>query len=227
MTTAQEYRVSPVTDLTPHPDNPRRGDVQAIAASVQANGFYGAVVAQLSTGYVLAGNHRLLAAKQGGASEIPVIWLDVDDDRARRILLADNKTSDFGHYDEAALAEFLTDLPNLDGTGYTAEELEDLLVALEPPPEPEDGPGPSRPTREPHDDQVASGGEQRNGHGDVKDRWETAAQRMMVFNLPIPRYVWLQDHLATLATELGTISNVDTIVAIIAERTDTTPPADA
>lgn len=52
--------------LATHPENPRQGDVAAIAASIETNGFYGAVVAQKSSGHVLAGNHRLLAARERG-----------------------------------------------------------------------------------------------------------------------------------------------------------------
>jgi hypothetical protein len=217
----QEYRLTKVGELSPHPDNPRRGDVAAIAASVEANGFYGAVVAQLGTGHVLAGNHRLLAAQQGGAEEIPVIWVDVDDDRAKRILLADNKTSDVGGYDEAALAELLTDLSGLVGTGYTADELEDLLIGLEEPVDPESQSGPSRPQRD--GDPVDGGGEGIDYY-DRKDRWTEVAQRILVLNLPLPLYVWVQDRLNAVAEELGTDSNVATIVAILSERSGENPP---
>lgn len=105
---AQEYEPDVVLDrLKPHPENPRRGQVGAILASIEAHGFYGCVVAQRSTGHVLAGNHRLLAALEAGMVSLPVFWLDVDDDEARRILLADNRSSDMAGYDDEALAELL------------------------------------------------------------------------------------------------------------------------
>lgn len=75
----QSYALVNVEVLNPHPDNPRQGDVDAIADSIEQNGFFGAIVAQRSTGYVPAGNHRLLAAKRQGLTEVPVVWLDVDD----------------------------------------------------------------------------------------------------------------------------------------------------
>lgn len=117
-------------ELRPHPRNPRRGDIDVIARSIEVNGFYGAVVAQRSTGHILAGNHRYLAAQKEKAKEIPVIWLDVDDDEAHRIMLADNRTSDIGGYDEAALADLLRDVNaslSLDGTGYAEADLDALL----------------------------------------------------------------------------------------------------
>ena len=120
--------------LKPHPRNPRQGDVGAIHQSIEANGFYGAVVAQKSTGHVLAGNHRLLAAKHTNAEEIPVMWVDVDDATALRILLADNRTNDLASYDDGALAELLTsimqDEGTLDGTGYDGDALDQLLADL-------------------------------------------------------------------------------------------------
>lgn len=131
----QSYELTPLDKLTTHPENPRRGDVSAIADSIHAHGFYGTVVAQRSTGHVLAGNHRLMAARQEGLTELPVVWIDVDDDRARRILIADNRTSDLGSYDDALLIELLADLAlseqSLAGTGYTSDDLELLARALE------------------------------------------------------------------------------------------------
>src|SRR5699024_3471718 len=102
--------LAPIDAVRPHPRNPRQGDTGAIHESITTNGFYGAVIAQKSTGFILAGNHRHQAAVQAGAVEIPVTWVDVDDDHALRILLADNRTNDLATYDDAALAEILKDI---------------------------------------------------------------------------------------------------------------------
>jgi len=138
------HELVPVDALRQHPRNPRKGDVQAIVDSIAANGFYGAVLAQKSTGYILAGNHRWLAAKDAGATEVPVIWLDVDDDHALRILLADNRTNDLASYDDNALAELLKEIHeahgNLLGTGYDGDDLDQLLADLGKAPDP--GPAP-------------------------------------------------------------------------------------
>jgi ParB-like chromosome segregation protein Spo0J len=114
----QEYEVVAVGKLKEHPQNPRRGDVAVIDESIEVNGWYGAVIAQKSTGFILAGNHRFRVAKSRGAKEVPVIWRDVDDDAAVRILLADNRTADAGTYDEELLGELLSGLETLDGTGF-------------------------------------------------------------------------------------------------------------
>jgi len=139
--------VVPVTKLHPHPDNPRQGDVGAIVTSIQQNGWYGTLVAQTSTGRVLAGNHRLQAAAQIGMTEVPVYWVDVDDVTARKILLADNRTNDLATYDDDLLSLLLTDLASTDdllGTGYDGDDLDDLLGDLAGF-DPIDDPGPGEP----------------------------------------------------------------------------------
>lgn len=120
-----------LTRLVQHPLNPRRGNLEVIAESIQANGFYGVVVAQQSTGFILAGNHRTQAVAREGGSAVDVIWLDVNDDEAKRILSADNRTNDVSSYDEFALAHLLRDMPDLRGTGYSSSDLEEMLGRME------------------------------------------------------------------------------------------------
>lgn len=132
----EDTTLEPLENLTPHPRNPRKGNTQAIAASIEETGFYGHVIAQRSTGYILAGNHRYQAAKQAGATTIPVTWVDVDDKQALQILLADNRTSDVAEYDDQALAELLKELQaqstNLDAIGYTGDDVNRALKTLHP-----------------------------------------------------------------------------------------------
>ena len=117
--------------LSPHPDNPRNGDVEAIAQSMSVNGVYRPVYAQRSTGFILAGNHTYEALMSLGHSQIPTVWLDVDEQQARRILLTDNRTAELGGYDEALLMENLSMLDgDLLGTGYTLEDYETLEQTL-------------------------------------------------------------------------------------------------
>jgi DNA modification methylase len=129
----ERYERVPVDAIRTHPKNPRRGDVDVIATSIAKNGFYGAVVVQRSTGYILAGNHRFLAAKKAGLTEVPVLFVDVDDKTARRILLADNRTSDIATYDDGALAALLKELraeQDLLGSGYDDSDVDKLLKEL-------------------------------------------------------------------------------------------------
>ena len=75
-------RLVPIEDAIPYPGNPRRGDQDAITASIRDLGLYTGVVLQRSTGHILVGNHRRHALIALGAAQIPVDYLDVDDPRA-------------------------------------------------------------------------------------------------------------------------------------------------
>lgn len=130
----QSYEVVPTSSLTLHPENYNSGDVDAIHASIDRTGFYGAIIVQKSTRHICAGNHRYLAAQRAGLLEIPVIVVDVDDDEARAILAADNGTARLASVrDEklAALLEKLAATPQgLAGTGYTDDDFAKLTARL-------------------------------------------------------------------------------------------------
>lgn len=137
-----------VDRLVPYRTNPRRGDVGRIAESLEANGQYRPIVVRRSTNEVLAGNHTLLAARELGWAKIAATFVDVDDDQAARIVLVDNRTNDLAGYDDDLLLELLQSIPDLDGTGFTASELDELLNAAGRAPEqrtdPDDVPLPPR-----------------------------------------------------------------------------------
>ena len=130
----------PVGDLRTFHKNPRRGDVEAIAGSLRVNNQYRPIVVNLGThtgrkNEVLAGNHTLMAARQlaeedAAWGEVDAWVIDVDDDQASRIVLADNRTADLGSYDDDALVELLSQVADdLDGTGFTQDDLADMIAA--------------------------------------------------------------------------------------------------
>ena len=102
--------LTPADRLEPHPMNPRRGDVDLIRESIRRNGWHGSIVAQRSSGYILAGNHRFLAGRAEGIERFPVHWVDLDDDAALRVLLADNRTSDVATYDDPTLLQLFAQI---------------------------------------------------------------------------------------------------------------------
>jgi site-specific DNA-methyltransferase (adenine-specific) len=120
----------PIASLLPYPGNPRRGNLDAIKQSLEVNGLYRPIVANRRTNQILAGNHTLRAAKELGWEEIAVSWVEVDEERAARIVLADNRTNDLAGYDNEALADLLIELPSLEGTGYDRDDLDTLLSDL-------------------------------------------------------------------------------------------------
>ena len=128
----------PVADLALLPGNPRQGDIGAVSESMRVNGIYQPIIVNKGTHTgrpleIIAGNHRAQAAQQLGHDTIPAIVLDVDDEAAARIALADNRTSDLASYDTDALLVMLQQLPDLTGTGYDGDDLDALLADKEVP----------------------------------------------------------------------------------------------
>lgn len=128
-----EYKLVRVADVHPHPDNARRGDVDLIEQSIEKTGFYGALVVQRSTGAILVGNHRWLAAKQSGLKQVPAILVECDDVTAKKILITDNRTAELASWDDERLLEVLTslnDTESLLGSGFQPEDIPILYNAI-------------------------------------------------------------------------------------------------
>jgi hypothetical protein len=126
----------PVDSLNLFHKNPRRGDVEAIGESLQTSSQYRPIVVNVGThtgrpNEVLAGNHTLMAARNIGWSRIQVTYVDVDDQDASRIVLADNGTHEQGTYDDRELVALLNSIDyGLEGTGYTDDYLRELTASL-------------------------------------------------------------------------------------------------
>lgn len=130
-----------VDSLTPHPRNYRKHGVDQLAhimASIKEHGFYkNVVIAKDST--ILAGHGAVLAAKELGIKEIPIVRLDVgpNDRRAMKILTGDNEISKLSEVDDRLLSEILKDiadfsLDDLLGTGFDGKQLANLVFVTRP-----------------------------------------------------------------------------------------------
>lgn len=134
----QTYKVldkKGIKALKQHPKNANKADKQALRESLDKVGFYGAVIVQKSTGFILAGNHRVQEALEQEAERLPVIFLNVGEDAALRILAGDNRIARLGEDDPQAIADLLAELGgggNLQGTGYMDGDLKRLLEELKP-----------------------------------------------------------------------------------------------
>jgi len=115
-----------IDELQTYPHNPREGDIGAIAESLSTLGQYRPIVAR-KDGIILAGNHTYQAAKALGWEKIAVTYITCTDDEASRIVLVDNRTSDYGSYDVDALKRLITSLPDWKGTGYEPSDVSELL----------------------------------------------------------------------------------------------------
>jgi DNA modification methylase len=136
--TQLQVQAFPVGQLRTYHRNPRRGAVAKIAESLKVRGQYRPLVVNVGTHTgrpfeVLAGNHTLAAAISLGWSTVEATTVDVDDEGAAQIVLADNRLADLGTYDEADLLEVLQAAGDLAGTGYDDRDLARLVASLEEP----------------------------------------------------------------------------------------------
>jgi len=124
---------TPITDLHELDGNPRKGDVQAVARSLQRFGQRKPIIARADTGEIIAGNHTWKAAKKLGWDAIAVLFVTDDSATAKAYALADNRTADLGTYDNEALAEMIeavldADEELLHAASFTEEDLDALLA---------------------------------------------------------------------------------------------------
>jgi ParB-like chromosome segregation protein Spo0J len=106
-----------------------------IAESLKVSGQYRAIVVNLGTHTgrefeILAGNHTAEAARSLGWATVSAHIVDLDEEGARRIVLADNRTNDVADYDTQGLIDLLREQEDLAGTGFTPGDVDDLIATL-------------------------------------------------------------------------------------------------
>jgi ParB-like chromosome segregation protein Spo0J len=193
-----------VDEVMPHPDNPRRGNPERIAESLRRFGQVRPVLVRKASGEIVAGNHTYRAATEIlGWSHIAVVYAEMDEEEARAYLVADNRLSDMATNDDAALASILAKLADegrLEGTGYTADEYDDLLANLnkiaEAPQEPFGG-------------GYAETPEQREAREALREK--AVAMREVVLMFDQRRHAQFSTFVAMLAKEYGTEGIIDTV----------------
>lgn len=126
----------PIDSLRGLPGNPRRGDVDAVAASLSRFGQRKPIVVRKDDGTIIAGNHTWQAAKKLGWSEIAVAYVGDDDVTAQAYALADNRTAELGDYDDELLKQLIESVGQIDpdllhDTGWSDDAVKELLDKIE------------------------------------------------------------------------------------------------
>jgi DNA modification methylase len=166
----------PLAALRPDPRNARthpKRQVSQIVASIRAFGFTNPILTD-EAGLLIAGHGRLLAAKELGLAEVPVIVLaGLGDPQKRALRLADNKIALNAGWDLEILQMELAELASMDIdidpalTGFSVGEI-DVILKTSVDPDDEAVPAlPLAPRTKPGDIWIL--GEHRVGCGDSRD----------------------------------------------------------
>jgi DNA modification methylase len=119
--------------LTPWDKNPRNNAeaIKQVAKSIERFGFASPIVARQADGRIIAGHTRHAAALKLGLEDVPVRFLDIDEQKASALALADNKIGEIATWNDDTLGEILAELEqdgfDLDGLGWSDDELDGLL----------------------------------------------------------------------------------------------------
>lgn len=101
-----ERQEIPVSDLVPYANNARTHDekqIDLIARSIEEFGFLNPILIDRDKN-VIAGHGRILAAKKLGMKTIPVLFVEgLTEEQRRAYVLADNRLTELGGWDEDLL----------------------------------------------------------------------------------------------------------------------------
>lgn len=212
-----EPLIESTSRLKPHPENPRRGDVDGIASSLKRFGQVRPILVQASTSYIVAGNHTYQAAKSLGWRKVAAVRVEMTDEEARAYMLADNRWSDVAENDDAALVQILEALEvsgSLDGTGYQTGDAADLRALLAQLPEP--------PAPDPDAEAPANGGDPSDRPGRIR-----GATIDVTLTLPADDQPKFTADLTALRAEWGTKGITETVMRAVREAVDALTRAEA
>ena len=139
----------PISDVKPYPKNAKnhpKKQVEQIAASIKEFGFNQPIVVD-KDGVIIVGHGRYFAAKKLEMEQVPVLEVDLDEERAKAYRLADNKLNEsdwemdlaieelktlslemvkLTGFDENLILETKEDKPNLGGIGEVKTQRGDV-----------------------------------------------------------------------------------------------------
>ena len=143
----------PLTDLKPHPANPKAHDADLLDASLDRFGYIEPVVRDDRTGLILSGHGRVealsrklargeqpppqVSVSEDGSWLVPTIvgWSSADDNEAYAAMIALNRTTERGGWDTTNLVMLLDSLleadDTLDAVGYTETDVAVLRKLVE------------------------------------------------------------------------------------------------
>jgi hypothetical protein len=131
-----------IDSLKPNPRNPNRhpeAQVKMLARIIGEQGWRAPITVSRRSGYIVRGHARRLAGYEAGSQYAPIEWQDYDNDSAEMAdLVADNRIAELAVLDQDAIAGILAELKeNTDDldpelSGFTTEQIEDMIAGSQP-----------------------------------------------------------------------------------------------
>lgn len=119
-----------LSELIPYERNAKlhpESQIAKIALSIQEFGFCNPVLVDGQNG-IIAGHARVMAARQVGLVEVPVIWADdLTEEQVRAYRIADNKLAESDYYESILRSELL----ELKASGIDIENFMDIPIQVE------------------------------------------------------------------------------------------------
>lgn len=100
-----------LSEIFPYYDNPRDNTnaVEPTKESIKRFGFVKPILVD-KNGVIIAGHTRYVAAYQLGMEFVPVVYSDMDDEKAKKYRILDNKLAEKSSFDEDQLLEELRNM---------------------------------------------------------------------------------------------------------------------
>ena len=115
-----------IDNVIPYQNNPRINDdaVDKVAASIREFGWQQPIVVDKNN-VIIVGHTRLKAAQQLGMKQVPVVFADLSEEKAKAYRLADNKTNEFAQWDFDLLTQELEGLDlDMEAFGFDVSDIE-------------------------------------------------------------------------------------------------------
>lgn len=106
-----KIEVKELKDIYPYYNNPRdnAGAVKPVIESIKRYGFVKPLLCDRDN-VIIVGHTRYIAAFQLGLTHVPVVYSDMEEEKAKQFRIADNKLAEKSEFDEDKLIEELKGL---------------------------------------------------------------------------------------------------------------------
>ena len=129
----------PIEKAIPNPKNPNQhseSQIALLANIIQANGWRAPITISKRSGFIVKGHGRRLAALHNDSGHVPVDYQDYASEAEEWAdLIADNRLSELSTLDTTMLVDLIGEMDTgevpVELTGYSEEDLAEIIAALE------------------------------------------------------------------------------------------------